>query len=677
MAKKLFYTLLALLTISLSITFFSVVGVKASNVEIDNDYIRIVVNNSEENRGRFSVGTTGGDPDRDTDQNKHLIYGGDDPWTSYTTVRVGNLNWVYGSPTDRRAGYDGLYGEMVQEPTVENGTIQSSWKLGPIQVWQILSLSRSTTTGLLDTARIEYHVKNNDSLAHMVGLRLMLDTMLGSNDGAPFRVEDKGLVSDSVYYSENMPEFWQAFDSLTNPRVMSQGTLKGPDTTTPDRVYFTNWGSVADSPWNFDFTPGRDFTRIGEYELDSAISMFWDPKPLGPGETRNYVSYYGLGGVTIAPGELVLGVTSPAQITSDPDKDDSFSVIAYVQNDGKGMARGVEAKINLPDGLELVNSPAQIKLSDLDVQETTQTSWQVRAKNAKDGVLTFEVEVTSINSEPNKARRQINVLSPAKVNYMFSGPPELRIRDEKYNPSTFEAKAVVRNDGGTASYGNSFEILIPYGLELVQGQSATKFTGTIEPGEEVAFSWLLKPKIGASGTLAYSLKTGNSSQSGRNCFIIVPELKPKVWVGAPVKGGSNQIREGDYFSVSVWATNIPDFFGADLDLNFDSDYLEVVGKTLDISRGSLFIDDLSREVVWKMPSVYNSTGELIGLKGDRGPNNSLNLAYGTLVTIHFYAKKAGDPEIKIKDAKLYTSDGVHYSTDIKVEHQKFRIEQAR
>ena len=677
MAKKLFYTLLALLTISLSITFFSVVGVKASNVEIDNDYIRIVVNNSEENRGRFSVGTTGGDPDRDTDQNKHLIYGGDDPWTSYTTVRVGNLNWVYGSPTDRRAGYDGLYGEMVQEPTVENGTIQSSWKLGPIQVWQILSLSRSTTTGLLDTARIEYHVKNNDSLAHMVGLRLMLDTMLGSNDGAPFRVEDKGLVSDSVYYSENMPEFWQAFDSLTNPRVMSQGTLKGPDTTTPDRVYFTNWGSVADSPWNFDFTPGRDFTRIGEYELDSAISMFWDPKPLGPGETRNYVSYYGLGGVTIAPGELVLGVTSPAQITSDPDKDDSFSVIAYVQNDGKGMARGVEAKINLPDGLELVNSPAQIKLGDLDVQETTQTSWQVRAKNAKDGVLTFEVEVTSINSEPNKARRQINVLSPAKVNYMFSGPPELRIRDEKYNPSTFEAKAVVRNDGGTASYGNSFEILIPYGLELVQGQSATKFTGTIEPGEEVAFSWLLKPKIGASGTLAYSLKTGNSSQSGRNCFIIVPELKPKVWVGAPVKGGSNQIREGDYFSVSVWATNIPDFFGADLDLNFDSDYLEVVGKTLDISRGSLFIDDLSREVVWKMPSVYNSTGELIGLKGDRGPNNSLNLAYGTLVTIHFYAKKAGDPEIKIKDVKLYTSDGVHYSTDIKVEHQKIRIEQAR
>lgn len=677
MAKKLFYTLLALLTISLSITFFSVVGVKASNVEIDNDYIRIVVNNSEENRGRFSVGTTGGDPDRDTDQNKHLIYGGDDPWTSYTTVRVGNLNWVYGSPTDRRAGYDGLYGEMVQEPTVENGTIQSSWKLGPIQVWQILSLSRSTTTGLLDTARIEYHVKNNDSLAHMVGLRLMLDTMLGSNDGAPFRVEDKGLVSDSVYYSENMPEFWQAFDSLTNPRVMSQGTLKGHDTTTPDRVYFTNWGSVADSPWNFDFTPGRDFTRIGEYELDSAISMFWDPKPLGPGETRNYVSYYGLGGVTIAPGELVLGVTSPAQITSDPDKDDSFSVIAYVQNDGKGMARGVEAKINLPDGLELVNSPAQIKLGDLDVQETTQTSWQVRAKNAKDGVLTFEVEVTSINSEPNKARRQINVLSPAKVNYMFSGPPELRIRDEKYNPSTFEAKAVVRNDGGTASYGNSFEILIPYGLELVQGQSATKFTGTIEPGEEVAFSWLLKPKIGASGTLAYSLKTGNSSQSGRNCFIIVPELKPKVWVGAPVKGGSNQIREGDYFSVSVWATNIPDFFGADLDLNFDSDYLEVVGKTLDISRGSLFIDDLSREVVWKMPSVYNSAGELIGLKGDRGPNNSLNLAYGTLVTIHFYAKKAGDPEIKIKDVKLYTSDGVHYSTDIKVEHQKFRIEQAR
>ena len=56
--------------------------------------------------------------------------------------------------------------------------------------------------------------------------------------------------------------------------------------TTPDRVYFTNWGALADGVWDFDFEPGRDFTRLGEFELDSATALFWDPRPLLPGEER-------------------------------------------------------------------------------------------------------------------------------------------------------------------------------------------------------------------------------------------------------------------------------------------------------------------------------------------------------------------------------------------------------
>ena len=57
----------------------SVYGQEQDNLEIANEYIRIVVNNSQYNTGRFSVGTTGGDPDRLEDDHQHLIYGGDDP----------------------------------------------------------------------------------------------------------------------------------------------------------------------------------------------------------------------------------------------------------------------------------------------------------------------------------------------------------------------------------------------------------------------------------------------------------------------------------------------------------------------------------------------------------------------------------------------------------------------
>lgn len=678
--RYVFFVLIGLLTLSLSMAFLQPAKAEeAAKIQIDNEYIRIVVNNSHENTGRFSVGTTGGDPDRDTDQNKHLIYGGDDPWTSYTTIRVGNQNWVYGNPTDRRAGFDALYGEMVQAPTIVDGNIQSSWLVGPIQVWQILSITRSSTTGLLDTARIEYHVENKDTVSHMVGLRLMLDTMLGANDGAPFRVNDRGLVSDTVYYAQNMPPFWQAFDSLANPQVMSQGTLTGPGVTTPDRVYFTNWGSLADNAWNFDFTPGRDFTRVGEFELDSAIALFWDSLPLGPGESRSYVSYYGLGGVTIAPGDLVLGVTSPAQITSDAEGFQTFSIIAYVQNAGQGDARNVVAEVKLPPGLELVGSPAKVNLNELQVGEMKQTGWQVRAHNSIDGTLTYEVEVTAINSKPNSVRRNIQVLSPANLKVAFSGPPALLVKNEKYDPAVFEAKATIRNDGGTPSYGGTFEIMYPIGLELVSGQSAKKFTGTIEPGEEVSFSWLLKPKGGFSGTLPYSIRITSDSgpQDGRNNFIIVPELKPKVWVALPEKADGSPIRTGDYFSVSVWATNIHDFVGAEFDLSFDPGYLEIVGRTLDISRGTLFVDDRSgssTDFSWKMPVVTNSTGTVQGLKGDRGTAQAVNLSYGTLVTIHFRAKAAGMERIKLDNVKVFTTHGVLGPSDLELEYGDLMIQ---
>ncbi len=679
MPKKFVLTLIGLLTLSLSVPFMTLGLAQVPKVQIDNEYIRIVVNTGETNIGRFSVGTTGGDPDRNTDQNKHLIYGGDDPWTSYTTIRVGNQNWVYGGETDRRAGSNALYGEMVQPPTVVDGKIESSWKIGPVQVWQVLSITRSSTTGLMDTAQIEYHIENLDSVAHMVGVRLMLDTMLGANDGAPFRVDDRGVTTDSVFYAQNMPEFWQAFDSLANAQVMSQGTLSGPGVTTPDRLYFTNWGSLADSPWNFEFTPGRDFQRIGEFELDSAIALFWDQVPLAPGESRSYVSYYGLGGVTIAPGELILGVTSPAEVTTNPEGFQTFSIIAYVQNDGQGEARDVVAELKLPPGLQLVGTPSKIELNSLQVGETKQTGWQVGVQSIVDGNFTYEVEVTAQNSEPNRVRRNVQVLSPAKLKVLFTGPPGLGIKNEQYDPAVFEAKAVIRNDGGSQFYGGTFEILYPLGLELVTGQDAKRFPGTIEPGQELSFKWLLKPKDGFSGPLPYSLRTidERGQQKVENMFILVPELKSKVWVGEPQVPRGGVVKAGEYFSLPIWATNIHDFIGAELDLSFNPDHLEIVGKTLDISRGTLFVDSTVTPPVnlfWKMPTVSNETGQVLGLKGDRGTNQELRYSYGTLVTIHFRAKSAGLARVNLDGVRVFTKQGILEAPALVIEHKDIIIQ---
>lgn len=192
------------------------------------------------------------------------------------------------------------------------------------------------------------------------------------------------------------------------------------------------------------------------------------------------------------------------------------------------------------------------------------------------------------------------------------------------------------------------------------------------------FNWLLKPRGGISGTLPYSIRvtSENAPQDGRNNFIIVPELKPKIWIDRPVKSGSGEIEEGDYFSLSVWATNIHDFIGANLDLTFAPEHLEIVGKTLDISTGTLFIDEQyspARPLGWTMPKVSNASGEVQGLKGDRGEGNALALSYGTLVTIHFRAKTAGISPITINGLQVFTKQGVMRDSDLEVSNTSITI----
>src|SRR5690606_11515619 len=79
--------------------------------------------------------------------------------------------------------------------------------------------------------------------------------------------------------------------------------------------------------------PGRDFTRAGEeFVLDSAVALYWDPRPLAPGESRRYITYYGLGGITIAPGHLSLGVTSPQRVEGSCTDPVVFEIRAYAAN---------------------------------------------------------------------------------------------------------------------------------------------------------------------------------------------------------------------------------------------------------------------------------------------------------------------------------------------------------
>ncbi|MCK8817703.1 NEW3 domain-containing protein [Natroniella sulfidigena] len=616
------------------------------NLQLENDYIEIFVNQNQSNKGRFAIHVTGGDPMRDGDNNKPLVYGHPHPWTSYTTIRIDGENYIFGGETDRRAGRGGNYGKLLQAPTIEDEQIITTYKFGEVVVDQILSFVKSTTTGLPDTARIEYQVKNTGEEIKEVGSRIMIDTLLGENDGAPFRVEDQIIDGDKVFLrDEHLPDFWQTFDSLEDPKVTSQGTVVGPNLTAPDEMYFTNWGSLADAPWEFNFDPGRDFIREGEFELDSAMALFWQPEDLQPGESRTYATKYGLGGITIVPGLLSVGVTSPSTVVMErPDK--TVDIIAYIQNTAEITVEDVEVELDLPEDLELVSSDKKEVVGDLEPGETLQRMWQVRPKDFTKDNFEYTVKVDAENTDANQVSRSLEVVGPPDLSLDLIGPDQIRTYQNRLEEDSFLVNAEIKNEGFSPAYDVSAQLALPPGLSVSRGEIEEKKLGYLLPGESIQLSWRIDPLQMVSGELPYIVEVSSDNASNRisKKEISLPSLESKAEF--EVLDLEEGFEEGDYLTVEVKLNNLISFYRGSFDIGYNDDVLEPIY----ISRGNLFVEsgDL---LSWNSPEIDREEAKIEGVSGALDAARSLDSE--TFAQLHFRVKSHGELGLEFLDFNLY------------------------
>jgi|LSQX01.3.fsa_nt_gb hypothetical protein len=634
---------------------------QASEVILRNEYIMVTVNAREENTGRFAIKTTGGDPDRVSDDNTYLIYQREDtkgPWTSFTTVLIDGVPWVYGGPTWDVAGFGAPTGFSVQPPTlVDNRRIESAWQMGPLRVSQVISFVRSSTTGLMDTARIQYELRNTDSEPHTVGMRVALDTMLGDNDGAPFRIGDEAITTDTAFSGSAIPEFWQAFDSLEDPKVTAQGTLWGGEVTRPDKVYLTNWGTLTEHPWEIDVRPGRDFTRVGGFELDSAMALVWEPRTMAPGERQTFVVYYGLGGITIAPGQLQLGVTCPASVVGG-EASESFLVVAYIQNRGSGEARDLKATIRLPKGLQLLpGQRATRDLGKLEVNETTQVSWRVRAVDAF-GRVTLSVDASAMNAEPNSVSRHIDVVSPASLQISLKQPQaRLSVTDGRWDPVPYALEATISNVGQAAASGVTAEWSSSRGLQLASGDIPTRTIGFLDPGESYDVRWHVVP-TGEPGDLPYTLRASALTQTPEaraSGLLRVPPLESALSIAINRLGArdSEALAVGEDFVAYVRAANLKNAHSVDVEITYDPTRLQLIGGPLGVDRGTLFVTEDNEYLGWERPQVLIDMSKplaRVAVSGNRADAAPQSILSGSVAVLRFKALAPGDCTLQIDKA---------------------------
>lgn len=621
-----------------------------SVIKIENEYIEIVVNTSEDATGRFAVLTTGGDPTRVDDNNNFLIYGLGKPVTSYSTIRIDKTNYVFGGKTSKRAGLNGNYGEVVTPPVQREDGIYTAYLYGDIFVEQILDLTISTTTGKPDTASIRYCITNQGSMTQDLGLRVVLDTMLGNNDGAPFRVRDMAVVSDSMFVGDEIPAFVQAFDDLIKPAVMAQANLAGPEVTKPNRVYFTNWGSLADGVWDFNFQLERDFTREGEFELDSAMAIYWDQQPLAPGESRNFVTHYGLGGISIAKGYLSLGLSTVNKVAANSLP---FDVVGYVQNTGDGIAHDVSVKLNLPVGLGNLGDSEKI-VGKMAPGESRQVVWKVQPTGKAFGHMQIKMDVEAINVGLNSVTRDIEVTKPAKLGLSLSGPRSLGVYDEKLYPEVFEVNGRITNDGGSTAYNVELKISSS-SFKIVH--SPTFYVFSIPPNSSKDVRWQISTRPNPGLTYPYgkvivtlnAISNNAEAPNPRELIIDVPRLEPKLWL-KPENDVPQVISNNLVYVFDLMATNIPGLRQFEIELNYDPNLLQFFGWRMGTQIVASSAEGELEHGSFEVTSPYkaNQTGELI-IKGQVLERGSIS---GSLAQIKFKIIGVGKTQIDINNVIL-------------------------
>ena len=620
-----------------------------NNLRFGNEYIVIVVNQNQNSQGRFAVETTGGAPARENDDNKPLIYGRPNPWTSYTSLWINDQKYVFGGSTERRAGDGARYGEVIQEPTVEDNKIVTKTRFDNIVVEQILSIVKSSTTGLADSAQIQYRVTNEGQQEDKVGLRIMLDTMLGENDGAPFRLGEDTISTDKLYYDKQLDDFWQAFDSVSNPQVTSQGSFIGPDVSTPDRVYFSDWGSLADGVWDFDFNPGQDFMRKGEYEIDSAMAMYWVPEILEPGQTKTYITKYGLGGITIVPGILSLGVTSPAEVTLD-DNNQTFPVVAYLENTSEINARNVSIQIDLPDGFN--SEQVSRDLGDMEPGDISQITWNVEAedRNNLPESMTYRVIVDADNTDSNEVERRVEFLGPPQLDANITLMEEVESIDGRLEPNPFRIQAEINNSGETSLYGVEAELILPPGLVTASSEISKKNVGILRNNEKININWAIEA-LRVDGTLPFALKVSGLNNYQKTIVeeINLPALKPLILL-RETRGQ----RDEDYFAVDIVAANIAEAENIAFDLNYDTEKLLLTH----ISRGDFFVGDNNL-----LPFNRPDRSERGKVKFDQ--EFPFNKANGVIATVHFKLKENEPGNISIDNFEAVNGPGDSFEIEIR------------
>ena len=294
---------------------------------LSNEFIKVEV--SDKNGG-FHINTVAGDKLEKDDDNKMLLHNSSEYDTSFTSFRITadgkSKDYIFG----RSYGFLGLSGTDIKTAKSDS-RITSVWTVEGIEITQNIELANSSSAenGMVI---ISYTAKNSaGKKADNVSARIMLDTALGYQDYAYYKIPDNGtyitVENERIVDGSTVGHMMFGYDDENKPKITAYtvNASVGNEECVPEKVAFGHWNNLAATV--YDFEPNKDLTFTNPYNAqyltaDSAYALYFDMGALEVGSESTCATNYGVysnAGVG-RDAKLAINISGSNPLTLNADK---------------------------------------------------------------------------------------------------------------------------------------------------------------------------------------------------------------------------------------------------------------------------------------------------------------------------------------------------------------------
>lgn len=249
----------------------------------------------------------------------------EDPTTSYFKLLLDNRIYVLG---------DSFSFRQSAETNESGGTI--TWTSSRVSIETQINIAHRSYV------YIDVDITNTAENAQEVGLRLMLDTYLGEK--ADHFTTAAGPISTEIEFSEP-PEYIQ---SGVRDETALYLLFDEYGATKPDRIVLANWKRLNDVNWTYEINSNRSFSYSPYSVNDSAVSTYFEPYELAPGESRSIRIVLAISLPGAPPPPTSAQTTTAGSAASQTASQSAGSVITIPQNIGPYIT-AIDAAIDLID----------------------------------------------------------------------------------------------------------------------------------------------------------------------------------------------------------------------------------------------------------------------------------------------------------------------------------------